>query len=133
MGNLLEKTGVPQKVAGDGLSHRDINNINSTVNNAIDAINLDLKDYCNVNQEINNFSKVFSLYDAINAVPKSRRRLGLKLRYLSSNSPISYCEYVFCGLSIDDENWSNTNNWTLPFIEVDGGEWEISDEFGLSN
>ena len=57
---LLNKTGVPVKSSGDGLSHKDVNNINSAINNTVDVVNLDLINYCNINQEIKNYSKTFN-------------------------------------------------------------------------
>ena len=133
MSNLLNKSGVPVKNPGDGLSHRDINNINSTVNSAIDVINLDLQDYCNLNQEVNNYSRIFTLSEAISLVPRSRRKQGLKIKYLASENPKSYHEYIFSFIgNFTDSDWENTNNWSLPFTEIDGGEWEISDNYGMS-
>lgn len=125
--DLLNKTGVPVKNPGDGLSHKDVNNINSAVNNAVSAINLDLKNYCNINQEINNFSKRFSFSEAVDLVPISRRSLGLRLRYLGLDD--KYKEFIYNLSDISPDSWSKEENWILPFDKIDGGEWEISDDF----
>lgn len=126
---LLNKTGVPIKNPGDGLSHKDINAINSTVNNAIDAINLTITNYCNVNQEINDFSKTFTFLEAIKLVPVARRKSGLVVKYLSESR--FYREYIFNypGKTFTDEDWLLFDNWSLPFDQIDGGEWSLDDEF----
>ena len=125
--DLLNKTGVPLKSSGDGLSHKDINNINSAVNNSIDVINLDLKNYCNINQEMRNYSKTYTFSEAVKLVPKSRRSSGLRLRYLDLDN--SYKEFIFSCPEVTEENWIEEDNWKLPFDVIDGGEWEISDNF----
>ena len=126
---LLNKTGVPIKNPGDELSHKDINAINSTVNNAIDAINLTITNYCNVNQEINDFSKTFTFLEAIKLVPVVRRKSGLVVKYLSESR--FYREYIFNypGKTFTDEDWLLFDNWSLPFDQIDGGEWSLDDEF----
>ena len=124
---LLNKTGVPIKTAGDGLSHREVNAINSTVNNAIDAANLDLINYCNINQEVNDYSRVFTLASAIRVVPARRRCSGMNIKFLSTSGQM--VEYIFTSTKkeLSEEDWLDLNNWSLPFIEIDGGEWSISD------
>lgn len=128
---LISNTGVPQKQSGDGLSHKDINNINSTVNTAVNAINEDLKNFCNLNQEANNYTRSFTLKEAIKAVPIDRRKQGMKIKYLSSTG--TYKEYIFClgKTTFSTEEWEDTENWMLPFNEIDGGEWELDDDFKI--
>ena len=124
---LLNKTRVPVKSSGDGLSHKDVNNINSAINNTVDVVNLDLINYCNINQEIKNYSKTFNFQEAVNLVPQSRRSPGLRLKYLGLDN--SYKEFIFSCPSVTKENWVLEENWKLPFDNIDGGEWEISDDF----
>lgn len=119
--DTLSKTGVPIKSSGDSLSHQDINNINSTVNTNVTVSNYLLKNFCNLNDEVNDYSREFSLRDAINTVPISRRKPGMKIRFLSGAG--IYSEYIYSG---DDSvgSWTDENNWdNVSFNIIDGGEW----------
>lgn len=121
---LLNKSGVPMKQAGDGLSHQDINAINSTANSAVEAINEQvLVNFCNVNSEINDYTKSFSLMEAIEVVPVSRRRPGIKVKFLNREG--NYSEYTFSGKSavVNETDWKDLNLWSYSFNSIDGGEW----------
>lgn len=117
----LEKTGVPTKYSGDGLSHQDINRINSTTNSAVDASNYMITNFCNINDEINNYLKEFSLIEAIKVVPITRRKSGLEIRFLTSTN--IYANYVYCSNSIEDDSWENEENWKPLINSIDGGTW----------
>lgn len=120
--NILTKTGVPIKTSGDGLSHQDINNINTTVNSNVDATNYLLKNFCNINDEVNDYSQTFTLSEAIEKVPENRKKLGIKIRFLNVSN--TYVEYIYSGNDISSENWSNEENWSpVTFKVLDGGEW----------
>ena len=123
--DLLKNTGVPIKNSGDGLTHQDVNSINSTVNNAVDTINTNIKNYCNINQEVRDFSRTFTLEEAIVLVPQKRRLPGLVIKFVDRDN--QFKEYLFNEISVTESNWTNLNNWKLPFNHIDGGEWEISD------
>ena len=126
---LLKDTGVPMKKPGDGLSHKDINDINLTVNNAIEAINKDIQNYCNINDEVRLSDKLFSFSEAVVLVPKSRRINGMVIKYLGKNG--RHTELVFNAPTtiFTDEDWINFDNWSYPFSEIDGGTWLIDDDF----
>lgn len=120
---LVKKTGVPLKQAGDKLSSSDINQINSAVNQSIDAVNQLLKSDCNINQEVGNYNKEFNLENAIASVPKSRRVRGLCIKFLSSESH-NYVTCIYQGPTVDDLDWVKTENWEeLGFDYIDGGIW----------
>lgn len=118
---LLDITNVGVKYPGDSLTSSDINSINSTVNAAVGYINENLKDFCNANAELNNFERKLSLLDAVKLVPESRRRSGLKIRFLGSEG--QYLEYLYKGSNTESSNWLNESNWKSPYDVVDGGEW----------
>lgn len=120
--DTINKTGVPSKTPGDSLSHQDINAINSTTNYNVDATNYLLQSFCNINAEVNNYTKTFTLEEAISTVPESRRNPGMKIRFLSSDE--TYVEYTYGNSSIEDESWENTDNWrSVSSNIIDGGEW----------
>lgn len=123
--DLLNKTGVPIKNLGEDLDYQEINNINSSVNSTIDVVNLNLMDYCNINQELKDYTRTFKLSEAIRLVPKSRRFPGFKLKYLSSDN--SYKEYIYSNTIVTDSDWEQEDNWKLSFNIIDGGEWEIGE------
>ena len=121
---LLNKSGIAQKNSGDGLSHKDVNAINSTANAAVGAINdTVLMNFCNINSEVNDYARVFTLLSAVKIVPKNRRRPGLKIRYLNSEGV--YSEYIYTGKNtvISDEEWEREFNWSISLTNIDGGEW----------
>ena len=119
--NIVDKTGVPVKNPGDGLSHKDINAINNTVNNVVDAINYYLKNDCNVNVECGDLNRTFTLSQAVIYVPTARRQSGLKVRYLSTDG--IYVEFVYKGPSTEEADWTNTANWKQAINIIDGGTW----------
>ena len=117
---LINKTGVPYKNPGDGLSAKEINAINSTVNNTVDVANVYLKDYCNANVELKSMTKQLTLEEATAAVPVDRRTKGMILRYLNIYG--IWTESSFVGPSVSEEDWKNGNNWAIG-TSIDGGEW----------
>lgn len=121
---LLKKTSVPVKYSTDGLSHIELNDINSTLNNTVDAVNqLILNRNFNVNVEFNNYSKIYSLEEVLDLVPIDRRVLGMELKFLSNTN--EYSIYIYTGTDLEDLNWKSLNNWTIPnkLKIIDGGEW----------
>lgn len=121
--DLLNKTGVPIKNLGEELDFQEINNMNSSINNTVNVVNSNLMDYCNVNQEVKDYTRTFELSEAVKLVPKNRRSPGFKLKYLSSDN--SYKEYIYCNTVVTDSDWEQKDNWKLSFNGIDGGEWEI--------
>lgn len=121
--DLLNKTGVGNKNPGDSLTSKDINSINTTINNCVDAVNYILKQYCNVNLEVNDPERYFTLSEAAMLVPKSRRFVGMKLIFLESTSK-SMQEFLYIGKDTSDGNWNSSDNWKQTIINlIDGGVW----------
>lgn len=121
---LLKKTSVPVKYSTDGLSHIELNDINSTLNNTVDAVNqLILNRNFNVNVEFNNYSKIYSLEEVLDLVPIDRRILGMELKFLSNTN--EYSIYIYTGTDLEDLTWKSLDNWTIPnkLKIIDGGEW----------
>lgn len=114
---LINKTGVPIKNPGDGLSAKEINAINITVNNTVDVANAYLKDYCNANTELGT-DRQLSLLEAISSIPPARRTKGMMVRFLNASG--FWIEYSFIGSSISE--WDLEDNWAVGQT-VDGGEW----------
>lgn len=127
--DLLNGTDVPMKKPGDGLSHKDINNINITVNNVVDVVNKDIQNYCNINDEVNLPNQRFTFLDAVIKVPSSRRKNGTVIKYLDINNRHQELVFNSTSKSITEEDWVNSNNWSYPFSVIDGGIWSISDDF----
>jgi hypothetical protein len=114
---LIEKTGVPKKNPGDGLSAKEINAINTTVNNTVDVANVYLKDYCNANTELG-ISTELTLEEAISSVPEDRKSKGMVVRFLSTDG--AWVQYSYIGSNVS--NWMDIDNWA-PGTAIDGGEW----------
>ena len=127
--DLLKDTGVPIKKPGDGLSHKDINDINIAVNNAIETINKDLQNYCNINDEVNFPNRQFTFLEAVTRVPNSRRINGTVIKFLDTNNKHQELVFNSTDKTITDEDWTNFDNWSFLFSEIDGGTWSISDDF----
>lgn len=117
---IIQKTGVPTKNKGDGLSSTDVNRINGAVNQSIDANNLFLKIIFDANLE-QGTTRSYTLQEAIILVPESRRRTGLKVRFLTSTG--IYDELIYIGDDISSENWNNPDNWSRGSTIIDGGEF----------
>lgn len=121
---LLKKTSVPVKYSTDGLSHIELNDINSTLNNTVDAVNqLILNRNFNVNVEFNNYSKIYSLEEVLDLIPIDRRILGMELKFLSNTN--EYSIYIYTGTDLEDLTWKSLDNWTIPnkLKIIDGGKW----------
>lgn len=119
---LIDKTILPIKQRGDGLSAAEINSINTTVNSLVDYVNACLKKYCDLNVEVGDNTRVFTLSSAIEAVPVGRRGLGMTIRFLNSSN--LYSTYVYLGRELTTSAWRNQDNWTVDNTIIDGGEWQ---------
>lgn len=121
MKELLEKTGIPSKNKGDGLSSQELNIINSRINDEVDICNSYLRNFCNVNQEMgdDNYTIRMSLSEALKAIPESRRLPGMSIKFLTDSG--KFVEMVYCGEDV--EGWELTENWAPIVSRIDGGEW----------
>ena len=104
--DIISKTGIPTKNKGDGLSSSDVNKINSAVNQSVEANNLYLKSIFDANLEMGT-DRYYTLEEVLPLVPQNRRRLGFKVRFLSSTG--FFDEQTFIGDSLED--WDDPNNW----------------------
>lgn len=119
----LNKTGLDFS-AGQTLKASDLKTMNNSINNIIDIINNFLRGLYDLNVELNDFNTTFTLEQAIQRA--SRRSLGMKLRFLSTENDRNkkkYVEYSYTGTTLDDIDWRNTDNWTTSLDVVDGGIW----------
>lgn len=120
--NLVKETGVPIKGIGSLLSSKEVNDINNTVNEEVAVGNAFLKTECNINAEIGNYVRQYSLKDAILLVPQDRRTPGMKIKF--RNSKNTFSEYIYCGDGVSEEEWKNTDSWINGAAStIDGGEW----------
>lgn len=118
--NLIDKTGVPIKYPGDGLSAKEINALNITINSTVDAANVYLKDFCNANFELGDLNRQITLAEAVRAVPSDRRVFGQTIKFFSMIG--SWVEYCFIGNTTGENDWLNEDNWVSGKV-MDGGEW----------
>ena len=119
--NILAKTGIPVKQKGDGIKVEEFNTLNSTVNSLVDAVNYLLKSFCNVNSEVNDWTREFTLQEAIGLVPESRRQPGIRVMFLSEDG--IYLEYVYNYQYTSSDYWNNLDNWSIAINQIDGGTW----------
>ena len=117
----INKTGL-NFTTGHKLTLADLQIMNNTINKLVDAVNMINKGSININSEINDFSKSFTLSEAISTVSTTRRWKGMKIRF--KNSENIYKEYSYIGNSVNDSDWNNISNWISeePTL-IDGGEW----------
>ena len=106
---------------GEVLTARKLQTLNDTINQLVRVVNDMLEGKCDLNIELNDFNKEFTLKEAIESVSKTRRHLGMKVRFLSSEQK-KYLEYSYLGTDLDNNNWTNTDNWVMcEETLVDGG------------
>lgn len=119
----LKETGISFNT-GDVLTARKLQTLNDTINQLVRVVNDMLEGKCDINVELNNFNRSFTLKNAIGVVSRTRRQLGMKVRYFDKSQE-KYLEYSYIGTDIEDDNWMNTKNWVAcDETLVDGGEFE---------
>lgn len=119
----LKETGISFNT-GDVLTARKLQTLNDTINQLVRVVNDMLEGKCDINVELNNFNRSFTLKNAIGVVSRTRRQLGMKVRYFDKSQK-KYLEYSYIGTDIEDDNWMNTKNWVAcDETLVDGGEFE---------
>ena len=116
--DIIQKTGIPTKNKGDGLSSADFNKINSAVNQNVDANNLYLKSIFDANLEMGT-NRYYTLGEAVSLVPVDRRRIGFRVRFLGPSG--FFDEQTFYGDSLED--WNDLSKWGHGGGIIDGGEW----------
>lgn len=107
---------------GEQLTARKLQTLNDKINELVRNVNGMLMGLCDINVELNDFTRIFDLQEAISVVSQTRRMKGMKIRFLSANG--TYLEYSYTGSTLKDADWENTENWTiLEDLLVDGGEF----------
>jgi hypothetical protein len=122
---MSEKTvngaSVSMKKKGDPLSHAEFNSVVDALNSLVPVINNSLRSYCNVNIT-NSIDTPMTLQEAIEGIHKSKRALGMRIKFLCSETG-GWEVYDYSGTSLGD--WENPESWTYAdqVNEVDGGEF----------
>ena len=118
--DIINKTGVPTKNKGDGLSSTDVNHINSAVNQSVEVSNMYLKSVYDANLE-NRSDRFYTFDEVVVLVPENRRRVGFKIRFLISTG--FFEELVYVGDDLEITSWRDRNNWSHGGSIIDGGEF----------
>lgn len=116
----IKKTGLSFD-SGMKLSASDLRIMNSTINALVDVVNELVMSKYDLNFEIGNFERTFTLDEAIRVVSEYRRQLGMKIRFKSPNG--FYAEYSYCGETLDTEEFQNPDKWVAGIDVIDGGEF----------
>lgn len=107
---------------GEQLTARKLQILNDKINELVRNVNGMLMGLCDINVELNDFTRIFELPEAISIVSQTRRMKGMKIRFLGKNE--TYLEYSYTGLTLNDADWKNIENWTMiEDLIVDGGEF----------
>ena len=118
MSKEIQKTGLNFS-AGEKLSARSLNKMNSTINELVDPANEFISSFYNLGDD-----NPCTLEEALKIVPTDRQKPGLMIRFKDSTSG-DYSDYIFKG-----GDWNKTENWNLygfEFNVVDGGAWSMPD------
>lgn len=137
--DLIPKTTVTHKNPGDIVTAADINSMNDTINTLVAVVNGFLRKWGDANLEAGVSKREFTLPDAALQIPLARRSVGMKLKFW--NAGHVYAEYYYKGVTLDDNSWSNPDNWFASNLGaaindedgnvnniVDGGEWVWANE-----
>lgn len=132
--DLIPKTTVTHKNPGDIITAADINSINDTVNTLVAVVNGFLRKWGDANLEAGVSKREFTLSEAAMQIPLARRSVGMKLKFFNAGQV--YAEYYYKGNTLDDNSWTNPENWFASNLGaainnedeninniVDGGEW----------
>lgn len=120
MKSIISKTGVTFS-SGQALSAGNLNKLATTLDEVIDTLNMMLKGFININQELGETNRELTLNEAIRQVPVERRSSGILVRFFTDNG---WVNYTFVGENVSDENWYTSTNWKMETLEcIDGGEF----------
>ena len=104
-----------------GLTKAQLREIINKVNALVDSVNILLKQEINLNQELNKPTTQYRLSEALNISKGIRKAYGMRLRFLSLTG--KYVDYTYIGPTLEDEDWTTTDNWTTGIDVIDGGEF----------
>lgn len=117
---LVPNLSVSRKLTGDTLYAKDVNGLISSIESLTRAVNTLLKRSCDVNLEENDPNGKYTLEEAINYVPESRRVPGLLLRFRMADG--KYYQFTYNSDDTDPMSWGNKDNWGNSVTIIDGGE-----------
>ena len=118
----IQETGITFN-KGEQLTARKLQILNDKINELVRNVNNMLEGLCDINVELNDFSRIFTLSEALEVVSKTRRMRGMKIRFLGQNE--TYQEYSYVGETVEDADWNNVDNWSIfEDVVIDGGEFE---------
>ena len=123
--NIIKKTDVHFE-PGTKLNVDDLNKISTTLDAVIDNVNAIVLSCFDVNLELGDYNRTFTLSEAISIISSIRRQLGMRIRFKVEGGLVAeVAEYYYIGETVADSNFSNTDNWvtTTPSI-IDGGMFD---------
>ena len=68
---------------GEQLTARKLQTLNDKINELVRTVNSMLMGLCDINVELNNFTRIFELPEAISVVSQTRRMKGITLNILT--------------------------------------------------
>ena len=120
--DIIKGTGIDGFTGGQTLTSDAMNILNNRINSLINAVNALLRGTINLNAEEGGSGTIYTLTQAIEAVPENRRTLGIKLIFRDGDE--SWAEYVYQGTNLKESSWLDIKNWLVIRTDViDGGVW----------
>ena len=116
----ISKTGLSFE-PGQKLDASQLNRMNGIINLLVDAVNSLLSCECDINVELGDATRRFTLEEAIAAISNTRRAKSMKIRFLGKGG--KYLEYSYIGTTLDTVSWLDTTNWVTGPNVIDGGIW----------
>ena len=102
-----------------GVTKKQMIAIVSKINELVEADNKLLALEVNLNQELDDPTRIFDINQAIEASKNIRRAPGLRLRFLNSDNRM--VEYSYTGENLSDNEWLDPENWCISPYLIDGG------------
>lgn len=116
--DILSELGV-EFVAGQGIKASDLQSLVIKINQLVDRVNYLLMNVYDLNLEtVNGMSQWYTLESAIAAVPQTRRKEGMKIRFKTESG--LFAEYSYVGSGTGNE-FTAPENWIGGVDTVDGG------------
>lgn len=104
-----------------GVTKNQMETIVLKINELVAAENKRMTLEINLNQEYNNPTRVFTPDEAFRLSKDIVRAYGLRLKFLGAAG--RYLEYTYLGITLDERDWLNDDNWSTGVDLVDGGEF----------